>query len=326
MFKRLTMGSLALALLMTQAQAAEKIVFQLGWLPGGDKAPVYIAVHKGLFAKAGLEVEIRSGRGSADTMTKVATGSADLGEVGLGTVLLAKAQGGVPVVAVMPIFTKQPDVLLVDQAGPIKSLKDVEGKTIATSPYSSSNVYWPIVLEANGVDAKKVTLIKADPAALAGMLTTGQVAGTINWVTASSSTNVALKSQGKQMLSLSWSDYGFDGYAQSIVASDKILKERPQAVKAFLEAYREAEKIMQSDPAETVAAIQAAVPELDAASIASDAAAAVSLIFNDASKKDGLGVFEPSLVATTWKWVAKAQGLPENKLAPQSSVALVLTQ
>jgi len=197
MFKRLTMGSLALALLMTQAQAAEKIVFQLGWLPGGDKAPVYIAVHKGLFAKAGLEVEIRSGRGSADTMTKVATGSADLGEVGLGTVLLAKAQGGVPVVAVMPIFTKQPDVLLVDQAGPIKSLKDVEGKTIATSPYSSSNVYWPIVLEANGVDAKKVTLIKADPAALAGMLTTGQVAGTINWVTASSSTNVALKSQGK---------------------------------------------------------------------------------------------------------------------------------
>lgn len=128
------------------------------------------------------------------------------------------------------------------------------------------------------------------------------------------------------MLSLSWSDYGFDGYAQSIVASDKILKERPQAVKAFLEAYREAEKIMQIDPAETVAAIQAAVPELDAASIASDAAAAVSLIFNDASKKDGLGVFEPSLVATTWKWVAKAQGLPENKLDPQSSVALVLTQ
>jgi NitT/TauT family transport system substrate-binding protein len=123
------------------------------------------------------------------------------------------------------------------------------------------------------------------------------------------------ESQGKQMLSLSWSDYGFNGYAQSIVASDKILKERPQAVKAFLEAYREAEKIMQSDPAETVAAIQAAVPELDAASIESDASAAVALIFNDASKKDGLGVFEPSLVAATWKWVAKAQG-PREQTRP----------
>jgi NitT/TauT family transport system substrate-binding protein len=326
MMKRLMTGVVAFALAAGQAQAVEKVIFQLGWLPGGDKAPAYIALHKGLFQKAGLDVEIRSGRGSADTMTKVATGAADLGEVGLGTIMLAKAQGDMPVVAVMPIFTKQPDVLLVDKAGPIKTLKDVEGRKIATSPFSSSNVYWPIVLSANGLDAGKVTLIKADPAALTGLLATGQVAGVINWVTASASTSDAFKSQGKAMGSLSWSDYGFDGYGQSIVASEKLLKEHPDTVKAFLEAYREGEKIMREDPDEAVAAIQAKAPELDAALIKGDGAAAISLIFNDTSAKDGLGVYEPSLVATTWKWVAKSQGLPESQLDPQKSVASILSK
>ena len=60
-------------------EAADKLSYQLGWLPGGDKAPVYLAIQKGLFAAEGLEVTVASGRGSEDVLTKLAT---DVYEVG----------------------------------------------------------------------------------------------------------------------------------------------------------------------------------------------------------------------------------------------------
>ena len=42
------------------AASAEKVVFQFGWLPGGDRAAYYLASHVGLFAAEGA---------SADTMS-----------------------------------------------------------------------------------------------------------------------------------------------------------------------------------------------------------------------------------------------------------------
>jgi NitT/TauT family transport system substrate-binding protein len=41
---------------------------------------------------------------------------------------------------------------------------------------------------------------------------------------------------------------------------------------------------------------------------------------NAVSKKDGVGVFEKGLLATTWKWTAQAQGLPIDKIDPEMAV------
>jgi hypothetical protein len=70
------------------------------WLPGGDKAVVYVGVHAGLFAAEGLDVEILSGRGSADAITKVASGVGELTAAGIAALMQAKAQGTVPVRAI----------------------------------------------------------------------------------------------------------------------------------------------------------------------------------------------------------------------------------
>jgi len=34
--------------------AAQKITFQLDWLPGGDKAPIYVGLQRGFFAAEGV--------------------------------------------------------------------------------------------------------------------------------------------------------------------------------------------------------------------------------------------------------------------------------
>src|ERR1700726_4463767 len=88
--KRLIPISAALALAMTfseTALAAESVSFLLDWLPAGDKAAVYLGVEKGLFEAEGIKVTIQSGRGSSDVVTKLATGSADMGTGGLAALL-----------------------------------------------------------------------------------------------------------------------------------------------------------------------------------------------------------------------------------------------
>src|SRR5271155_1382724 len=206
--KRLIPISAALALAMTfseTALAAESVSFLLDWLPAGDKAAVYLGVEKGLFEAEGIKVTIQSGRGSSDVVTKLATGSVDMGTGGLAALLQAKAESNVPVKAVMSLYTLQPDAIFTTEGSGITSLKDVVGKKVATATFSSSNVAWPLVLQANGIDPAKVDLLKADPAALAPMLASGQVAATINWITVAPAFEKPLAETHKKLKLIQWS-------------------------------------------------------------------------------------------------------------------------
>lgn len=56
----LTATSLALASIT--ACAAERLTFQLDWLPNGDKAFAYVALKQGFYAAEGLDVSVVPGR------------------------------------------------------------------------------------------------------------------------------------------------------------------------------------------------------------------------------------------------------------------------
>jgi NitT/TauT family transport system substrate-binding protein len=302
------------------AFAAEKVVFLIDWLPAGDKAVPYLGVQKGLFADEGLDVTIQSGRGSSDVVTNLGTGVADIGTGGLAALLQARAQSPVPVKAVMSIYTLQPDAIFTTEGSGISTLKDVAGKSIATATFSSSNVSWPLVLKANGIDPAKVDLLKADPGALAPMLAAGKVAGTINWVTVAPAFVKTLSETGKKLKVIAWSDYGFDGYGLSVFASEKILSQRPETVKKFMRAYVKATAMAIADPSAAAAALKAMVPEVDADVARAQFVASVPLMINDISKKDGTGAFDKALLAKTWKWTAEAQNMPLDKLDPETVV------
>jgi len=302
------------------AFAAEKVTFMIDWLPAGDKAVPYLGVQKGLFAAEGLDVTIQSGRGSSDVVTKLGTGAADLGTGGLAALLQARAENPVPVKAVMSIYTLQPDAIFTTEGSGISSLKDVAGKTIATATFSSSNVAWPLVLKANGIDPAKVDLLKADPGALAPMLAAGKVVATINWVTVAPAFAKPLAEVGKKLKVIQWSDYGFDGYGLSVFASEKMLKERPETVKKFMRAYLKATAMAIADPTAAATALKAMVPEVDVDVAREQFAASIPLMVNETSKKDGEGAFDKALLARTWKWTAEAQNMPLDKLDPEAAV------
>ena len=302
------------------ALAADKLTVQLDWLPGGDKSFVYTGVQQGFFKEEGLDVTIVPGRGSADAVTKIPSGPADVGFGGIAAVMMAAAETKIPVKAVMSLYSKQPDALFTRADSGVKSLKDMEGKTVAMPTFSSSNALWPVVLQKNGIKPESIKVIKSDPATLAPMLAQGRVDATINWVTVGPAFDAVLKQAGKQLSVLPWSQFGLDGYGWSVLASDKTIQERPEVLKRYLRAVNKALQFSLKDPQKAAEALKAQVPEADVAVVKAEFESSVPLLVNEISQKNGMGTFEPKQLAATWDWVAKSMNYDAKKVDPETLV------
>lgn len=304
----------------TALQAADEVTYQLDWLPGGDKAPIYVCIQEGFCADAGLEVTIEPGRGSSEAITKMATGTSDIGSAGIGALMAAKATEGVPVTAVMNIFNMGPHAFYTTADTGITSLADVMGKEIATSPFTSSNVFLPLVLADNGMSEEDITLTKADPGALGPLLMTGQADAIIAWLTDVTRYTAQAEEAGKEIVILPWADAGLELYSASLVASDKFLTERPEVAKRFVAAFKASLEFAYANPDKAAAAVAAMVPELSAEDVMGSWLDASKLAFNDVTEMYGLGALDADRLAATWSRVAASQGLDEASLDPETVV------
>jgi NitT/TauT family transport system substrate-binding protein len=315
------LAATSLSLLLSGAAgAADKLTFMNDWLPGGDKAIPFYGMKKGIFAAEGLEVKVETARGSSEALTKIGTGVAEVGSGGLAALLQARAETSIPVKAIAGVFTVQPDALFTIEGSPIKSLKDVEGRKVATATFTSSNVIWPLILKNNNIDVNKVTLLKVDPAALVGLLATGQVDATINWTTASPPFIKALSESKKTLKMLPWGEYGFEGYGYSLFASEKLIAEKPDVLKRFTRAYIKTIEMALKDKADVARTMKEIFPEMDEALVLQQFETIIPLIDNAISKQEGIGKLEKTKLATTWEWTAKAQDMPLSKLDPEKAV------
>ena len=306
MTTRPLIASLLLAFGSVAAHAADALTVQLDWLPGGDKAFVYAGVQQGFFKAEGLDVKIVPGRGSSDAVTKIASGAADVGFGGISALMMAAAESKspVPVKAVMSLYSNQPDALFTRADSNIKTLKDMEGKTVAMPTFSSSNALWPVVLKKNGVDAEKVKVIKTDPATLAPMLAQGRVDATINWVTVAPAFSAVLKQASKELAVLPWTRFGLDGYGWSVLASDKTMKERPDVLKRYLRALNKSITFSIEQPQKAAEALKAHVPEADVTVVKAEFEASIPLLKNDVSNNL---VWAPSIRSC---WALPGAGSP----------------
>ncbi|MBE9636880.1 ABC transporter substrate-binding protein [Salipiger mangrovisoli] len=315
-----TLAALGFALTATTALAGDPVTYQLDWLPGGDKAPIYVCVDQGFCADAGLDVTIASGRGSSDAISRLAAGSSDIGSADIGALMAAKAQEGVAVTAVLSVFNKGPHAFYTVKGSGFDSVLDVKGKKVATSPFTSSNVYLPLVLEDVGLTEADFELTKADAGALGPMLMTGQVDGIVAWMTDLTRYTEQGKDAGKEIIALPWSAAGLELYSASLVANDAFLAERPDVAKRFVAAFKKSVEFCRTNPEAAAQSVVNMVPELGQDDVLGSLGDTLGLIFNDVTDADGLGVFEPGRLAATWTRVAKAQGLDEAAAEPESFV------
>ena len=309
------------ALAAASAMAADRVVVQIDWLPSGDKGPFYVALHEGFYASEGLEVTLQTGRGSADALTKVATGAADIASSGISAVLSAAAKGPMPLKVVYTAYTESPESFFVIKGSGIRTLKDLQGRPVAATALSTSRVLMPLVLERNGVSVDQLKLQLVDANVLMPMLVSGRVDAISSFRTQVPLANSLLQPRGKEVEVLPWSMFGLETYGMVLAASDAMIKERPDVLRRFLRAFHKAMLLSLKDPAVTGRALKKSAPEIDPQVAEAQFRASIPLIDNATSRRDGIGTIEPDLLKKSWGWVAASERYPLDKLDPERMVA-----
>lgn len=155
--------SLFLLLISTSvfAQPLQKITVILDWFINPDHAPLIVAQQQGYFKQQGLEVNLITPANPNDGPKLVAAGKAEI-TLEYQISLLQQVEEGLPLVRVGSLFPTNLGAIAVLQNGPIKTLKDLTGKTVAMSDGESDHVILNAMLKTQGVDPTTVTVINVN--------------------------------------------------------------------------------------------------------------------------------------------------------------------
>ncbi|MGD0847900.1 ABC transporter substrate-binding protein [Bradyrhizobium sp.] len=239
-----------------------KIRFILDWKAQGPGAWYYFARDKGYFQAEGLDVTIDQGDGSAAAVSHIMTGAYDAGFGDINAVIQNAAQrpGEQPVLVYM-LYNRAPYALIVKADGPIKTLKDMEGRTLAAPAGSATErMFKPLALK-NGVDASTVKILNAAPNLIEQLLVNGQADAIAQFSLTSYMNFLAMKkSPETDFRWFFYSENGLDLYSNGILVSQKLLKEKPEAVRGLVKALNRAILEVAANPDEGIAVLKKVEP------------------------------------------------------------------
>jgi NitT/TauT family transport system substrate-binding protein len=296
------------------AQTQEKFVFALNWFAVGDHAAYWVALEKGYYKAKGLDVELQNSKGSGDSIAKVDQGRADAG-LADAAVVIAAASRGAKVKTVGMVFDKSPLNFFSRKDVPITKPKDVEGKTLAAPPGDSQRQLFPAFARLHGIDASKVTWVNIEPAAKIAAVAEKRVDAVGDYSTGLPYYEKAMGVGNALMLQ--WADHGFDMYSMSIIASEKSMKDRSKALKAFLEASYMGWRDVMADPKAALEIFKKRVPEIDLAIIEPNMMLGIELMKTERYAKNGIGWMEPKKMCDSVELVNTYMGLPSKVACDQ---------
>lgn len=233
---------IAVIALPERAWAQTKIKMVLNWKYQGPQAWFFLAQDKGYFKSEGLDVEIDQGEGSSASVTKVAAGAyqAGFGDINALIDLSAKRPAEAPV-AVYMIYNTPPFTIVVKRDSPIKTPKDLEGKTIGGPANDGALKLFPAFAKVTKVDASKVNITNMAPNLREQMLLRGQVDAVFGFVnTVYFSAKLVGINPEKDLRFINYVDYGMDLYSNAVVFSRSFVRENPKAVQGFVRALNRA--------------------------------------------------------------------------------------
>jgi NitT/TauT family transport system substrate-binding protein len=211
--------------------------------------PLDVGMRVGLFRKYGVEIEASSLAGGARLQQALAGDSIDIG-LGSGPEMSA-IQKGSPVKAVAAMAgAPRLLALLVGPDQSIKSVADLKGKKIGVTTTNSLTAWLVSELsrqqgwDPNGIEVTPLGATRGQFAALKTRQIDGLVADIATLLQAEAN------STGKILFR--FGDLVKDFHIHVIFATDKLIAQRPDAIRAFLEAWFETIAFMRQDRARSI--------------------------------------------------------------------------
>jgi NitT/TauT family transport system substrate-binding protein len=247
---------LALALgvcLPATAQGLPKLVFLTNWFAQAEHGGFYQAVAEGTYRKHGLDVEVKMGGPQVNVVQLLLGGQADL-VMGYDLQTIKLVEQGLPVVTVAATFQKDPAVLIAHPD--VKALPDLTTRTLLIGQ-ASETTFWPWLKAHYGfTDAQKRPYAFSVQQFLVDRNVAQQGYAT--------SEPYSIEKGGVKPVVFLLADAGYPPYAQTIVTTRKMLQDKPDQVRRFLQATAEGWRSYLKNPAPGNALIKKANPQMEA--------------------------------------------------------------
>ena len=287
----LAASALSFGLSSALAQPTTPIKFQLDWRFEGPAALFLHPAAKGYFKAAGLDVTIDAGNGSGGTVTRVASGAYDMGFADLAALMEFHANNpdspNKPV-AVMMVYNNTPASVMALKKSGIAKPADLAGKKLGAPVFDAGRRAFPIFAKANNSGAVNWTAM--DPTLRETMLSRGDIDAITGFTFTSLLNLEARGAKAADIVVLPYPDYGVKLYGNVIIASPKLIKETPEAVKKVLSAFAKGAKEVIANPAVAIESVKARDGIIDSKLETRRLQLAIDTVINSAdARSEGFG-------------------------------------
>jgi len=302
-FRRVVLGSAALAAVLAGVASPAiaqdtRIAFQLDWRFEGPAAMFLLPKAKGYFAAEKLDVTVDAGNGSGNAVNRVASGTYQMGFADLAA--LIEFVGNNPTapnkpVAVMMVYDSTPAAVFSLKKAGIKAPADLQGRKMGAPVFDAGRRAFPIFAKANKLDTNKIAWTAMDAPLRETMLVKGDVDAITGFYFTSLLNLNARGIKDEEVDVLMYPKYGVNLYGNAIIVSEQFLKEKPEAVKAFLRAFTKGMKDVLADPDGSIKYVKERDALVDETLEKRRMKLAIeSVIATPEAKADGLGAVTPT--------------------------------
>ena len=285
---------------------ADKVTLNLNWFYVGDHSPYFVALDKGWYKEEGLEPTILTGKGSGDVVKRVDIGSADIGIVDTGVLIVARAQGA-KVKIVSMLFDKSPYCMWMWKDSGINSPKDLVGKKIGAPPGDAQRTIFPALAQVNGFDPDKVTFVNIAAEAKFSALAAKQMDVIFDYYSGAPFFHKAMGEENVKYMM--FADYGVDVYSNALVASEKYIKENPGIIKRFVKASLRGWEFALKNPEESIEIMAKHRPEIDRPILLANLKLIIDLFRTDRYRQNGIGWVDDKKMADSIKIISQYRDL-----------------
>lgn len=247
----------ALAFATSPAAAKDKVVFGLDWRAQSEYGGFYQAAVTGIYDSYGLDVTLKSGGPQINTAQLLLAGALDIAVVGDSFIPINAVKEGANYTTVAAFFQKDPICIIVHRAAGYTSLEQLKGKPILVST-DAWDSWW------------KWAKAKYGYADSQGRPYPYSMVPWLNDKTLSQQSYITnepyqLMKAGGDPQTFLLADYGFSAYANLAMTSRKLIAERPELVRRFIDASIKGwYSFMHDDHTKALAAIEKDNPDYTA--------------------------------------------------------------
>jgi len=206
---------------------------RFSWKLKGEYAQLYVAEANGHFKNAGLAVRLGEGAGAQPALAALLQGQEDLVLLP-GVFALSAISRGMPVKLVALYHPVTPMGFISHPDNPVRTPKDLEGKTVPTSVGETATTYLDVLCAKNGVDCGKIKRVQMESGARLSQF----LAGRVDLVSVYQTNDLPLVEQqtGKKFPLLDLVQYGVTVPGMALVSTDAVIAKKADALRKFLRA------------------------------------------------------------------------------------------